>query len=84
MKLELFYYNQCPFCYRVVKIIDDLGLKDKINFRNVLENPQDRQYHMDKTGRTTVPCLYINDSPMFESADIIQWLKAEKSQILGE
>ena len=83
MKLELFYYNQCPFCFRVVKAIDELGLQEKITFRNVLDNPQDRKYHMDQTGRTTVPCLYVDDKPMFESADIIQWLKDKKSEILG-
>ena len=29
----------------------------------------------EKTGRTQVPCLFIDDVPMFESADIIAWLK---------
>jgi glutathione S-transferase len=82
MKLELYYYDQCPFCHFVAKKIQSLGLQTKINFMNTLENPEHRQFHINKTGRTTVPCLYIDDEPMFESSDICQWLEENKSKIL--
>lgn len=83
MKLDLYYYEQCPFCYRVLIKIKELGLEDSITFKNTLENPQYRKQHLDKTGRATVPALYIDDEPMFESADIIKWLEQNQASIQG-
>jgi len=73
--LELYYYEQCPFCYRVLSKIKDLDLGPHIQFKNTLEDPSHSAFHQEKTGRTTVPCLYIDGEPMFESADIIKWLE---------
>lgn len=81
MKLELYYYEQCPFCARVLYVIDQLGLRDSIEFKNTLENPEFRMEHQQKTGRTTVPCLYIDGAPMFESGDIMKWLEENKSKL---
>ena len=66
MKLELYFYHQCPFCARIVDKISALGLNDAIEFKNTLENPELAQQHYTKTGRSTVPCLYIDDVPMFD------------------
>lgn len=65
----------------VLNKIKSLGLEEKINFKNTLENPEHRQQHMQTTGRTTVPCLYIDDKPLFESADIMDWLEKNKDNI---
>lgn len=81
MKLELYYYDQCPFCMRVLRAIQELSLQDKIEFKNTLTVPQNRANHLKRTGRTTVPCLYIDEKPLFESADIIDWLKNNKDNI---
>lgn len=81
MKLELFFYTQCPFCFKVLKKIEKFGLEGKIELKNVLENPDFAEYHSNKTGRNTVPCLYIDDDPMFESNDIISWLKTNKDAL---
>lgn len=79
MKLQLYYYKQCPFCLRVLFKIKRLGITE-IEYCNTLENPEHYSNHLEKTGRSTVPCLYIDGSPMFESSDIIDWLEqnAEK------
>lgn len=81
MKLELYYYDQCPFCQRVLQKINSLSLSSKIIFKNTLENPEFHRYHVEKTKRSTVPCLYIDDKPMFESIDICDWLEKNKNQI---
>lgn len=81
MKLELYYYSQCPFCQKVLRQIEHLGLQDKIILKNTLEDPSNRVFHMNKTGRTTVPCLYIDDSPMFESQDICDWLESNQKKL---
>ena len=83
MSLELYYYDQCPFCQMVLRAIDDLGLKENIVFKNTLESQENRAFHQQTTGRTTVPCLYIDQDPMFESMDIINWLKQNADKIKG-
>ena len=81
MKLELFYYSQCPFCAMVLAKIKSLNLESKITFKNTLENPEFRKFHNETTGQNTVPCLYIDDKPMFESSDIMSWLEKNQTKI---
>jgi glutathione S-transferase len=81
MNIELYYYEQCPFCVRVLRKIHELGIK-KITYRNILENPQYHQLHVQKTGRSTVPCLYIDGNPLFESIAINQWLSDNVDQLI--
>lgn len=75
MKLELFYYKQCPFCARVLRKIDELDLRDHIEFKDTLENRDYAKLHYNNTKRSTVPCLYIDGKAMFESSDINVWLE---------
>lgn len=81
MKLELYYFDACPFCQLVLRKIDELGLKDSIVYKDIFADPANRDFHIKQTGRATTPCLYINDKPMFESADINQWLTENAQKI---
>ena len=56
----------------VVEVIHQLELK--IDFKNIHEDFSYLEKLRHDTGRSTVPCLYIDDNPMFESRDIIDWL----------
>ncbi len=80
MKLQLYYFNECPFCRRVLKVINNLNIS-KIELCNVHENPKHAEYHFNKTNRNTVPCLYINEVPLFESLDIIDWINQHQSEL---
>jgi glutaredoxin len=62
--------------------IKELGLEEKINFKNTLESTEHRDFHLKQTGRTTVPCMYIDGKPMFESNDISNWLEKNIKNIL--
>jgi glutaredoxin len=77
MKLELYYFPSCPFCVRVLDIINELKINDKIQLVNIHEDESAYQKHVQTTGRATVPCLYIDNEPMFESADIVSWLRGQ-------
>jgi len=77
--IELFYYNGCPFCMRVLSFLKSENLK--IELRNIQEDPKSLERLVNDTGRRTVPCLYIDNVPMFESADIISWLSQNKNLI---
>lgn len=78
-KLELFYFDSCPFCQRVLSVIDELDVK--VEFKNILEDSENLNRLMNDTGRRTVPCLYIDNKPMFESADIVDWLHENESSL---
>ena len=79
-KLELYFFPGCPFCDLVTNKIAELGIKS-IELKNIRQNPDFQSKLYKDTGRKTVPCLYINDGPMHESKDIIQWLEQHKLEL---
>lgn len=81
MNLELYYFEQCPFCVRVLRKIDELDLREYIVYKNTFEDPANAVSHQERTGRSTVPCLYINNQPLFESLDIMKWLDENVEKI---
>ena len=72
-QLALYETRSCGYCRRVRSAIERLGLQ--VEGRDL-----DTDGHADvlyaATGRTTVPCLFIDGAPLFESLDIIAWLEA--------
>ena len=42
---------------------------------DVVENEDAYKKLLKKTNRYTVPCLMINGKPLYESEDIIFWIK---------
>ncbi len=78
-KLSLYYYDQCPFCQRVLRAIN--GLDVEVELRNVLTTPSWREELIQARGRGTVPVLKTDYAQgpsawMPESADIIEHLNA--------
>lgn len=75
--LVLYYFDSCPFCQKVLKVIRELNIQ--VDLKNIHKDPQHMEKLMEDTGRKTVPCLYINDKPMHESSEIVKWLKEHYS-----
>lgn len=75
MKLELYMLDTCPFCRRVLKYLDESGRTD-VELHNIHKSEADRQRLIEVGGVEQVPCLFIDGVPMYESLDIIDWLKA--------
>ena len=73
--LALYKYDSCPYCQRVMRALDPLNLGD-IELRDTRQDPVHRRGLMEATGRTQVPCLFIDGQPLFESEDIVDWLTA--------
>lgn len=74
----LYYYDQCPFCQMVLREMHNLPVK--VELKNTLKDPQNRQDLIQGGGRSTVPCLRITDEEsqvqwLYESRDIVQYLK---------
>lgn len=75
MKLELYMFETCPFCRRVLKYLDESGRTD-VELRDIHKNEADRKTLIEVGGMEQVPCLFIDGQPLYESLDIIDWLKA--------
>lgn len=75
-ELILYGRSSCPYCLRVDRVIEELGVEDNITRRNTGFGTEWREDLRKRTGRTQVPCLFIDGEPMFESLDIIAWIKA--------
>lgn len=74
MKLELFKYDTCPYCQRVLAEIREQGRKD-IELCDIHESQEHCERLIEVGGKKQVPCLFIDGNPMYESLDIIAWLK---------
>ena len=77
--LSIYGYPQCPFCRRVLAVIDSLDLE--IPLHNTLEEPDRRRELVEAMGRGTVPVLRIEGEEgepewLPESADIVRYLIA--------
>lgn len=77
--LELYYYDTCPYCQRVLNVIKEL--KIQVEYKDIHEGMSNMQKLLHITGKRTVPCLFIDGVPMHESLDIIDWLKANHSKL---
>lgn len=70
--LALYKFDRCPYCKRVFRAIDRIDVK--VEYRDTRTDEAWRRDLMEKTGKTQVPCLFIDDKPLFESADIVAFL----------
>lgn len=77
--LELYYFDSCPYCQRVLNTINEL--KIKVTYKDIHSDLNEMHKLLYVTGRKTVPCLFINGDPMHESLDIINWLKANQATL---
>ncbi len=75
--LALYYTPTCPFCIRVLRVIDELGIA--VELRDISSDDQYRAELVEARGRATVPVLRCTsrtrDRWMPESADIIRYLR---------
>ena len=74
MKLELFVGTTCPYCHLVRKEIEEQGRTD-VEILNIDENEAYQKRLVEVGGKEQIPCLFIDGSPMYESQDIVKWLR---------
>ena len=72
-ELKLYYMKRCPFCKKVIKFIEEENIED-VQLMDVFKTE-----NMDELikvgGKEQVPCLFVDGKPMYESDDIINYLK---------
>ncbi len=60
----------CPFCVRAKMLLKQRGV-EQIDEVRVDLNPEERQAMMEKTGRRTVPQIFIGDTHVGGCDDLI-------------
>ncbi|MFT7538687.1 MAG: glutaredoxin 3 [Lysobacterales bacterium] len=73
MTLELYYRASCPFCLKVLAFMKDNNIE--ITLKDISATSDVRNDLIRIGGKQQVPCLVIDGKPLYESDDIINWLK---------
>lgn len=71
--LVLYKFDACPYCQYVLGEARTLGLD--LPQRDTRREPAAAEALRAATGRTQVPCLFIDGVPLLESRDIVEWLR---------
>ena len=76
-KLKLYIRETCPFCKKVLDYMDENNIED-IELIDISKDEMAKKELEEKGGKNQVPCLKIDDRYMYESLDIIEYLKENK------
>ncbi|MCL1890976.1 MAG: glutathione S-transferase N-terminal domain-containing protein [Coriobacteriia bacterium] len=74
--LTLYYKPTCPYCQKVLRFIEAAGIEVELADIVVAEN---RERLIEVGGKVQVPCLFINDTALYESDDIIAYLRSTQA-----
>ncbi|MDR2715092.1 MAG: glutathione S-transferase N-terminal domain-containing protein [Coriobacteriales bacterium] len=74
--LTLYYKPTCPYCQKVLRFIEAAGIEVELADIAVAEN---RERLIEVGGKVQVPCLFINDTALYESDDIIAYLRSTQA-----
>ena len=83
-KLELYYFEQCPYCQTVMSALRITGLEEKVTLVDIHEDHKNKDKLIELTGKGTVPCLFIDGKPMHESRDIADWIHKYARELQGD
>ena len=72
-QLTLYHFMSCPYCLKVRNYLQKAGIT--IPMKDTLADPKNRQELIKIGGKPQVPCLIINGKALYESDDIIEWLR---------
>ena len=77
--LVLYHKKTCPFCRKVRDYLTEIG--KTLPLKDIEEDPKAKEELLHLGGKAQVPCLFIDGAPLYDSEDIIEYLK-EKKDIL--
>ena len=72
-ELVLYVMTGCPYCIKVKGFLADNGVT--IPERNISTDAVAEQTLIAIGGKRQVPCLFIDEKPLYESSDIIAWVQ---------
>lgn len=72
-ELELFMKPTCPYCIKVMNFMSENNIT--IPLRDIVADESAAETLVTVGGKRQVPCLFIDGKPLYESSDIIEWLR---------
>lgn len=75
LDLVLYKRDTCPYCVRVARVIEQLGIA--VPTRDTQRDPGALEELVRLGGFRQVPMLLINGAALYESSDIIDYLRNE-------
>ena len=75
-KVEIYTTKLCPYCYRAKSLLNSKGVA--YHEVDVSFNPKMRQWLLERTGRRTVPQIFINEKSVGGYDDIAELDQAGK------
>lgn len=72
-ELELFMKPTCPYCIKVMNFMSENNIT--IPLRDIVADESAAETLVAIGGKRQVPCLFIDGKPLYESGDIIEWLR---------
>ena len=72
-ELELFMKPTCPYCIKVMNFMSENNIT--IPLRDIVADESAAETLLTVGGKRQVPCLFIDGKPLYESGDIIEWLR---------
>ena len=75
--IQLYLWASCPFCQKVVRAASEMGLQEDTDYVVIDGAPgtPGREVVQKTGGKTMVPFLIDGDVHMYESDDIIDYLR---------
>ena len=74
-ELKLYYRDGCPYCKKVVKFLEK-NPSLKVEMMNVADEKNIKDL-VEIGGMDQVPMMTIDGKPMYESGDIVKFLKKQ-------
>lgn len=72
-ELGLFMKPTCPYCIKVMDFMSENNIT--IPLRDIVADESAAETLIAIGGKRQVPCLFIDGKPLYESGDIIEWLR---------
>ena len=66
--------STCPYCIKVMSFMEDNSIA--VPLRDIEADEEAAKTLISVGGKRQVPCLFIDGQPLYESDDIIAWLRA--------
>ena len=73
--LELFYRPTCPYCQKVLRYMSEADIEGAVTLRNIATDAEADATLVRVGGKRQVPCLFIDGAPLYESDDIVAWMR---------
>ncbi len=78
-QLTLYNFMSCPYCMKVRNYMQQSGVS--IPMKDTHADPKNREELIKIGGKPQVPCLVIDGKAMYESSDIIEWMKTNLKKL---